>query len=107
MPFHVVMFLRDGNPPEVALDLDEENLRRKFTDPFCNGQEVTINGRAIQAAEIGRFRITWSILPSEELVRDHLADRLAAGEDAPGRPDPETLANRGEDATEEFLTRDP
>ncbi|HEY5987051.1 MAG TPA: nucleotide-binding protein [Streptosporangiaceae bacterium] len=84
MPYHIRVFVEGETDAraEVKLDLDEATLERQFLRPYREGRNITVNGRSIPPDRIHRLKLSYSDLPSVELIK-HLRQQDAA-QSSPG-----------------------
>ena len=68
--YHVAIRLESsGNAPvyEFVFDLDRASLDQRFIIPYCNGEEILIQGKTVVRDDINHIRISETTLPSSHL----------------------------------------
>ena len=107
MPFHVRLTpKRDRSHDEVKLDLDKEELERRFLRPYAEGRPIVVGGRTIPADDIGRIRINYTDELAAQLLPMVKAERARSGGIAPISDD-WYIAKRGRDVTDEYIEGPP
>lgn len=93
---------------EVRLDLSEEELRKRFIEPYEAGEPIIVNGRTIPIDDVDRIRVSASEIPSADII-----GRLRAEDrDSPvivfGGPSYEwQAADRAKDVTDSLIVGPP
>lgn len=93
---------------EVKLDIDEEQLKKRYIEPYDNGQPIIINGKTILSDDIDRVKISQSTEPSSNLIRQIRADDSNSSVLIIGGPsDAWRAAGKANDVTDEFIMGAP
>src|ERR1700729_496750 len=107
MPYHVRITNRTNRSrDELALDLDEETLLKRFVQPYLEGAPITTGGTTIPGAEIERIRINRTERTSAELIPAIQAERRAR-RSFTIVPDEWHVTEKGENLTDDFITGPP
>lgn len=105
MPYHVRITPKSNRShDEVKLDLSEEQLKKRFIDPYYQGRPIIIGGKTIQSDDIERIRITRTEQASKDLLPIVRAENAASNVVVLGISDEWDVANHGADVTDEFIT---
>lgn len=93
---------------EVKLDLDEEQLRKRYVGPYESGEPIIINGKTVLIEDLERIKISKSTEPASALMKlirseDQKSSVLVFG----GPSDEWRAADRAADVTDEFITGPP
>jgi predicted nucleotide-binding protein len=113
VPYHVRISHRQRRShDEVILDLNEEELDRRFLTPYREGRPITTRGRTFPLSDIERLRINFTEESATTLAPRVRAEREAAqhrsGIAVLGGPSNDWyVAARGEDVTDRFITGPP
>lgn len=107
MPFHVRLTPKSSRTrDEVKLDLDAEELKRRFLQPYAEGRPIVVGGRTVPSDDIGRLRISYTDDTAAQLLPRIRAKRAASGGIAPISDD-WYVAAEGRDVTDEYIDGPP
>ena len=113
MAYHHVRVTQksDRSHDEVKLDLTREELEERFLSPYRKGLPIVMGGKSILKDDIERIRISKTDQDSNhvsKIVEEERRRRIANGIlDIGGPSNPERIASKGEDVTDEFITGPP
>jgi len=106
--YHVRISVEDERHDEVKTDMDEETLERQILVPYRSGSPITINGKTVPIAAIGRIRISMSDEMSAGIIdRLKVDDRALRGIVAGGPSYSWRAAAQATDITDQFITGPP
>lgn len=110
MYYHVAITLKSKpNDVEYRIDIPEEELKRKFIEPYNIGQAIITHGKIIQLNDIERIHINRTPEKSEKYLIYLHAERVrqaSQGIITTGK-DEEYIIKKGDNVTDEYITGPP
>jgi hypothetical protein len=92
---------------EVKLDLSDDELESRFVTPYREGRPIVINGATIPIDDLKALRINRTDQPSAELRPIVKAEQRTQKSVVLGLPEDWRIADKGADATDQFITEPP